>query len=125
MPTLDLAQIPAAYTAAVNAGDLDALCALYTDDAVFVTGLGQEGVNGIAAIREVLGRYLATRPVMEFEHAYVVLNGDTALARGRWTLTTAGPDGEPSVIAGSSIEILRRQPDGSWRYVIDHPWGAD
>jgi ketosteroid isomerase-like protein len=25
----------------------------------------------------------------------------------------------------SSVEIVRRQRDGTWRYVIDHPFGAD
>ena len=29
------------------------------------------------------------------------------------------------MMCGNSIEILRRQSDGSWRFVIDHPLGAE
>jgi ketosteroid isomerase-like protein len=27
-------------------------------------------------------------------------------------------------VQGASAEVIRRQPDGTWRYVIDHPFGA-
>jgi hypothetical protein len=26
-------------------------------------------------------------------------------------------------VCGTSIEVARRQPDGSWRYLIDLPYG--
>jgi ketosteroid isomerase-like protein len=82
-------------------------------------------VTGSAAIRDVLAGFLASRPVMEFDHTYMFVSGDTALARGRWKLTSTGADGAAETIVGTSIEVLRRQADGSWRYVIDHPWGGD
>jgi uncharacterized protein (TIGR02246 family) len=121
----DLNQLCSEYAKAVNAGDLDAVCSLYTGDAVFVPGTGAEGLSGIAAIRDVLAGFLASKPTMEFEHVYLFQSGDTALARGQWKLTSTGPDGAASVITGSSIEVLRRQSDGSWLYAIDHPWGGD
>jgi hypothetical protein len=27
-------------------------------------------------------------------------------------------------MASSTTEVVRRQPDGSWLYIIDHPFGA-
>jgi len=125
MAVFDLKQLCSEFTKAVNAGDLDAVCNLYAADALFVTGPNDEAVSGSSAVREVLAGFLASRPVMEFEHAYVFQTGDTAVARGQWKLTSTGPDGASSVISGNSIEVLRRQADGSWRYVIDHPWGAE
>jgi len=101
----------------------DALSSLYADDAIFVIP-GGEPVKGRAAVREVLAGLMAGKPVMEFEHTYVIENGDTAVCRGKWKLTSTGADGATSVTEGSSIEILRRQADGSWLYYIDHPWGA-
>jgi ketosteroid isomerase-like protein len=35
-----------------------------------------------------------------------------------------GPDGKPATMTGESVEVVRRQPDGSWRAVIDLPFGA-
>jgi ketosteroid isomerase-like protein len=28
-------------------------------------------------------------------------------------------------MAHESTDVARRQPDGSWKFVIDHPFGAD
>jgi len=28
-------------------------------------------------------------------------------------------------IVGKSADVLRQQPDGTWRFVIDNPWGTD
>jgi uncharacterized protein (TIGR02246 family) len=123
MPVSDLKQLSRSYAAAANAGDLDALCACYADNATFV-GPDGNAASGKAAIREILAGFLASKPSMQFEHVYVYESGDTALARGKWTLTSTGPDGTPSTMSGSSIEVLRREPDGSWRYMIDHPWGG-
>jgi len=125
MAVFDLKQICSEFSKAVNAGNLDAVCDFYTADAVFVTNPAGDPVKGIAAIREVLGGFLDSKPTMDFEHVYLLENGDTALARGKWKMTSKGADGSPSVISANSIEILKRQSDGSWKYIIDHPWGGE
>jgi ketosteroid isomerase-like protein len=56
---------------------------------------------------------------------YCVESGDTALLCGKWQLSGNGPDGSAVEMRGNSIEVVRRQNDGSWRFVIDHPFGAD
>jgi ketosteroid isomerase-like protein len=43
----------------------------------------------------------------------------------RWQLTATGPDGSPISMTGHSAEVARRQPDGSWRFVIDNPFVAE
>lgn len=37
-----------------------------------------------------------------------------------------GTDGDGNAVdlRGVTSELLRRQADGSWKYVIDHPFGA-
>ena len=44
---------------------------------------------------------------------------------GVWTFDGAGPDGEPVRLAAKNADVLRRQEDGTWRFVIDNPWGTD
>jgi ketosteroid isomerase-like protein len=42
-----------------------------------------------------------------------------------WSFTGTGPDGEPVKLTGRNADVLRRQSDGGWRFVIDNPWGTD
>ena len=52
--------------------------------------------------------------------------GDLALLRSAWTITGTDSSGRPfEPTEHSSVEIVRREPDGAWPYVIDHPFGAD
>jgi ketosteroid isomerase-like protein len=50
---------------------------------------------------------------------------DLALVITTWSFTGTGPDGKPVKLAARSADVLRRQADGSWRIVIDNPWGTD
>jgi ketosteroid isomerase-like protein len=55
----------------------------------------------------------------------VILFGDIVLLHSRWCLRGIDPDGKPLEISGNGTEVVRLQPDGTWRFIIDHPWGAD
>jgi ketosteroid isomerase-like protein len=48
----------------------------------------------------------------------VVVAGDLGLLLMQWR--APGPEGEQTAL---SVAVLRRQPNGSWRMVIDHPFG--
>jgi len=109
---------------AFNAGDLDGLMALYEPDAVSVSEDGQSKYAGLEAIREEFRAILTWKARMELQTVYVIENGDLALLRSRWRLVGTGPDGKPLERTSSSVEVARRQPDGTWRYIIDHPFGA-
>ena len=41
-------------------------------------------------------------------------------------LNCVGPDGKggPTVMGADTTEVIRRQPDGTWRYIIDDPYGG-
>jgi ketosteroid isomerase-like protein len=55
----------------------------------------------------------------------VLESGGLALVVGVWSFTGTAPDCKPVQLTGHSADVLRRQPDGSWRFVIDNPWGTD
>jgi ketosteroid isomerase-like protein len=57
------------------------------------------------------------------ESKTLVEAGDIALTASRWRLAGTGPDGNPVNMNGESAEVCRRQADGTWRLVIDEPWG--
>jgi len=110
---------------ALNRGDLEAALAFYEPNATFVQDSGQV-VTGRAAIREVMQGYLALKPQFTVEVKAVQSgDGNLALLRGKWSGTGTGPDGKPITMAGNNAEVVRRQPDGTWLFVIDIPGGTD
>ncbi|WBY02914.1 SgcJ/EcaC family oxidoreductase [Ramlibacter tataouinensis] len=112
------------WAKAFNSADLEGLMALYAPDACLVPQPGQP-VWGHDAIREALQNLVALGAKIKLDADYVLESEDTALLRGRWHLTGKTADGQPLDAHGSSSEVVRRQPDGSWVYIIDHPYGAD
>lgn len=108
---------------AISSGDIEAAVALYEPRATFVAEPGQP-VTGIAAIREVMAGFLAMKPTLNIEVPLVVESGDTALLNSKWTLTGTGPDGSAVNMEGQGVEVVRRQANGTWLFVIDNPWGS-
>lgn len=97
-----------------GAGDLDGLMNPYEADAVFTNSRGAH--VGSVAIRNVLQGYLNTGASISMNDSVVFEAGDLALVHWSWTMKF--PDGR--VGEGATAEVLRRQDDGSWRFVIDN-----
>lgn len=103
---------------AFNAGDADALVALYESDVVMATPEG-DVVKGRDAIREQWAGFIALGGTITLETQHAVEMGDIALLRNDWHFVADGMD-----FSSRTSEVARRQSDGSWRYVIDHPYGG-
>jgi uncharacterized protein (TIGR02246 family) len=103
---------------AFNAADLDALAALYEPDARMV-GMDGSVAEGTEAIRAEWAGLMAMGGRIASTTRYVIAAGDVALLRGDFTFTSGDLE-----FGSSTAEVVRRQPDGTWLYVIDHPSGA-
>jgi uncharacterized protein (TIGR02246 family) len=112
------------FAGAMNAGDLEALVALYEPQASLTPAPGKV-VVGTDAIREALGGFLAGSPKMTLTPRVVSRSGDLALLTSKWELTMTGPDGKPTKMGGQSVEVARRQTDGNWLFAIDLPLGIE
>ena len=113
------------FAQALNAGDLDALLALYEPNAALAAQPGQV-VTGTQSIREALQGFIAMKPTLTMlETKTIMQTGEIALTSSKWHLTGTGPDGSPVTMDGHSAEVSRRQADGTWRIVIDSPWGLE
>lgn len=110
------------FAEALNAGDVDGVVALYEESACFVQRDGE--AVGPAAIRRVIVRMVASRPrIVCRVHRVVRCGEDLALLYNDWTLSLDGPAGMRVDRSGKALELVRRQPDGTWRFVIDDPYG--
>ena len=106
-----------------TAGDLEALMSLYEPGATLVPQPGP-AVSGHAAIREAMIGFLALKPEFHLQPGKVVQAGDIALIFAKWTLKGTDPEGNAVETAGQTSDVVRRQADGSWLFVIDIPHGA-
>jgi ketosteroid isomerase-like protein len=113
-----LADIHPSVEAGVNNQDLDGLMALYAPDAAMVLPDGST-VTGTEAIREQWAGLLSMGGQMTLRSRYAIEVGDLAILSNEWTYTA----GELARGA-TTAEVARRQPDGSWLYVVDHPFAG-
>jgi uncharacterized protein (TIGR02246 family) len=108
----------------INAGTLETLIPLYEPEAAFATQPGSL-THGLRGVREALAGFIAMKGALDLKVTRVLEASDLALVATVWSFTGTGPDGKPVTLAARSADVLRRQPDGSWRFVIDNPWGPD
>ena len=107
------------FEKAYNAGDMDALLDLYEPGATLIATPGQPS-EGIDAIRATLVAFLAMKGTMRLTKDSVYTAGDIALHAGSWTLKAKNEDGSPLELSGKTAEVMRRQADGTWRYIVDN-----
>ena len=106
--------------AAFNAGDLDALVEVYDHDAALIVPPEGQRVSGRDAIRAAVQPTLALRPSAQIEVVEKLQADGLALTHARWSIV--GTDGGERVeMSGRGTIVSRRQPDGSWRIVLDNP----
>lgn len=106
----------------VSAGELDKVLALYEEGGTLVQHDGSVA-RGHPAIRTALGRLVAMRPKLRLAVVKVVTGAaDLAMVYNDWSMSATGADGRPMERTGKAIEVIRRQPDGTWKFAIDDPY---
>ena len=108
----------------INSGNVDALMTLYEDQAAFANQPGSLA-HGLKGIRDGLTGFIAMKGTLNLEVTRVLEAGGLALVIGVWSFIGTRPDGQPVKLSAQNADVLRRQADGSWRFVIDNPWGTN
>jgi ketosteroid isomerase-like protein len=112
------------YVKKFNSGDISSLISLYETEACFVSQEG-EVVKGIDNVRQRLRSFINMNGRIESKVIGVVQTNDIALVNTEWSFNGSGPDGKPVTITGKATDVLRQQSDGTWRILIDNPWGTN
>ena len=110
-----------AFMAAANAGDADGIAGVYAEDgSLLAPNLPPQ--KGRDAIRAFWGGFLDAYTV-RFEVASDTIEGrgDLAYNQGHYRFTAVPKaKGVPGIAdEGKFLEILKKQRDGSWKYVVD------
>jgi ketosteroid isomerase-like protein len=103
--------------ARLNRNDVDGLRELYEAGAVFADDEGTAA--GWDEIKAAHHRFLDAGLTLTLNDSVVFQADDIALVHWAWTV--AEPDG--ATFDGASAEVLRRQTDGSWKFIIDNSDG--
>jgi len=73
------------------------------------------------SFEEAIKGILAIKGKMEIKTVYCLQTGDIAVGRSEWNIT----DGEEVKVSAKGIEVMKQQPDGNWKIVVDHAFGAE
>jgi ketosteroid isomerase-like protein len=105
----------------LNAGDVDGVVALYEPNATLVRQ-DRTAAMGTAAIREEIAAAVALRPQIKMGVFRVLMGGnDVAVLYNDFHATGTDRDGKHVDLSGHASEVVRRQHDGTWRFVVDDP----
>ncbi|WP_309082329.1 DUF4440 domain-containing protein [Zhihengliuella sp.] len=115
-------QQPHVFAAAFNTGDPDVVERVYEQAGVFISSPGQ--ITTGADRREANARMASLGLPIEVRPRHVYVADDIALLIVDWTIAGTAPDGEQVDIRGTATDVARRGVDGTWRYIIDNPWGT-
>lgn len=107
-------------TAAFMNKDINTVMASYENAATVVFEPGKP-VSDRAALNEMFTGMSGVNPVFSYSGHDVIVNGDIGIHIAPWEMEGTMPDGTKISQSGLSVAVLRRQVDGSWLMVIDHP----
>ena len=109
-----------AFLESQQAGDAERNAAFYAEDAIIMQP-GESSEKGANAIRTGLAGFFdayewnSQEPIEQLQ-----VLGDWAFTRTAWSATrTDKKTGVAAKVLGKAVHIYRRQPDGTWKIVID------
>lgn len=119
-------KLDADWVKTAAAKDVDAWVSFYAND-VTVLPPNDKAMTDKATIRKTIAELL-TLPGLDLSweptKVEVAKSGDLAYLYGAYSLTMTDAKGKPVTDFGKNVEIWKKQPDGSWRCIVD-TWNSD
>ena len=115
MPAKSPEEICSLFQQYMAEGDIDSVLSVYDPEAVFLNQSG-EVKKGEEGLRQELAPFAAKKASFDFNIRQVIQSGDIALMHTEWKVSS------PQQMSVYAIEVARRQPDGTWRWLIGDPF---
>ncbi len=115
MPATSPEQICHLFQQYMAEGDIEALLNIYDPEAVFLNSSG-EIKHGKQGLRAELAPFASAKATFDFRIKQIIQSGDIALMHTQWTVSS------PQPFSTYAIEVARRQPDGTWCWLIGDPF---
>lgn len=111
------------FVQSIHEGHLDAALSLYEPDAAMVEKPGRIA-TGQDEIRTALRSLIDASVHLAIDVTQVVLASDIAFVVSAWSVSRQVAGSRAEIARGQGTDVMRRQGDGTWRFVIDNPYGA-
>ncbi len=114
------------FSKAAAAKDVEGALSFFAEDATLIPP-NAPIVTGEDAIRKWLSEMVETPGFAvswQTTRAEVSRSGDLGYTLATFELTMNDPDGNPVTDRGQDFHVWKKQPDGSWKVVIDI-WNSD
>jgi ketosteroid isomerase-like protein len=95
-------------------GDIDSVLSVYDPEAVFLNQSGEEKKGD--ALRQELARSAEAKAKFDFNIKQIIQADNIVLMHTEWQVSA------PQPMSVYAIEVARRQPDGTWRWLIGDPF---
>lgn len=106
-----------------NARNLDAMMELYSPEAVFVAADGRT-ITDRKEFAALFQRDMNLGVPLKARVRNIFVGGDTAQIVLDWAIHGTDDEGKLVHVHGTASDIMRRGPDGVWRYIIDNNQGT-
>jgi ketosteroid isomerase-like protein len=115
VPARSPEQICELFQQYMAASDLESLLSIYDPEVTFLNQ-SRESRHGRDELRQELAPLAAAKTRFDFTIKQIIQSGDIALMHTEWTVSGPRP------MHSYAIEVARRQPDGSWCWLIGDPF---
>lgn len=105
---------------AFNTGNVNVVMNMYDTGGIIVPEPGKP-VSGKAKFEEAIKGILSIKGTMDIKTVYCLQTGNIAVGRSEWSIT----DNCEVKISARGIEVMKQQPDGTWKIIVDHAFGAE
>ena len=112
------------FQEAMNECDLEKAMSLYAENAVFVQEPGKPVIIGLDNIRKAIEEFQAIKPELKVEVLQFIEVDDVAFFTLKWEIKGTSPEGEEIHVSSYDGNVVKRQPDGTWKTLIDNPFHA-
>jgi uncharacterized protein (TIGR02246 family) len=107
-----------ALETAFNAGEAEAVAALFTDDAVLMASQQPDKVGRAAILKAYADQFAAYTIQIHGVAVETKLFGDHGFSRGTYEVTLIPKSGGDRIVDGGRFfTLLQRQPDGTWKSI--------
>ena len=110
------------FLEAVRNGDVKTAMTCFDPEAIYIDKDGNT-ITGFTNIEKVVANLCKMKPdIKVYEHQMAPVGNDMMYWLDKWTMKATGPDGKPFEMKGASANMMRRNADGHWLWLVDNPF---